>query len=77
MKPNKFLVPAVAMGATWAVKRSLESGYRILTGGDPPLAEDKEAKLSSVLVWAAATAAAVATIEVIVTRVLAPVAERA
>ena len=72
MKPNKFLVPAVAMGATWAVKRGLESGYKVFSGGEPPRADDKDAKLLGAIAWAVTTAAAVALIEVVVTRMFAP-----
>ena len=70
--PNKFLVPAVAMGATWVAKRGLQSGYRMMFGNEPPQAEDKDAKLISAIAWAVTTAAAVALIEVVVTRAFTP-----
>jgi hypothetical protein len=69
---KKFLAPAIAMGATWAVKRGLETGYRLAFGDRPPAADDTEAKLISAVAWAVTTAAIVAVVEVMVTRTFAP-----
>ncbi|MEI7779407.1 MAG: DUF4235 domain-containing protein [Actinomycetes bacterium] len=69
---SKFLVPAIAMGATWAVKRGLETGYRLAFGQAPPDRTDEEARLLNIVAWAVTTAAVVAVIDVVVTRVLTP-----
>jgi hypothetical protein len=52
----------------WAVRTSLESGYRRVTGRDLPTARDRDTPFRQVLVWATITAAAVAAAGVIVDR---------
>jgi hypothetical protein len=52
--------------ATWAVRTSLESGYRRVTGRALPTARDRDASFRQVFVWTTLTAAAVAATSVIV-----------
>jgi hypothetical protein len=52
--------------ATWAVRTSLESGYRRVTGRPLPTARDRDTPFRQVFVWATITAAAVAAATVIV-----------
>jgi hypothetical protein len=55
--------------ATWAVRRTLELGYRHATGSALPTARDRDVPLRRILVWAAVSAAAVAVANVVVDRV--------
>jgi hypothetical protein len=65
------LAPLAAIGATWAVRKALDSGYRSVTGRGAPNPQDPQAKLGSALMWAAITAASAAVVEVAVFRLLA------
>jgi len=65
------LAPLAAMGATWAVRKALNSGYRKLTGNSAPNPQDEQVTLGSALAWAAITAASAAVVEVAVFRFLA------
>ena len=67
---TKYLVPVAAIAATWVARRGLESGYRRAFGSEPPTAENGEARLAAIVVWAAATAATIAVVEVLVSRAL-------
>ncbi len=64
----RTVAPLAAMGATWAVRKGLSSAYARRTGHVPPQADDTEVSLSSVLLWAVATAVISVTIEVVITR---------
>ena len=65
------LAPLAAIGATWAVRKALDSSYRKLTGHSAPNPQDEQVALGSALVWAAITAASAAVVEVAVFRFLA------
>jgi hypothetical protein len=71
--PNMILkvaAPIIAIGATWAVRKVMEKGYSGLTGNAPPRANDPDQKLTRVLVWATATAAAIAIVDVVISRTM-------
>jgi Protein of unknown function (DUF4235) len=59
-------ISVIQTAATWAVRMSLESGYRRVTGRALPTARDREAPFRQVFVWTTLTAAAVAATTVIV-----------
>ncbi len=65
------LAPLAAIGATWAVRKALDTGYRSVTGHSAPNSQDVQVKLGSALMWAAITAASAAVVEVAVFRFLA------
>ena len=65
------LAPLAAMGATWATRKALDTGYRSVTGRDAPNAQDVQVRLGSAVMWAAITAASAAVVEVTVFRFLA------
>ena len=65
------LAPLAAIGATWVVRKALDSSYRSLSGHAAPNSKDTTVKLSSALAWAALTAASAAVVEVAVFRLLA------
>ncbi len=65
------LAPLAAIAATWAVRKALDTGYRSVTGHNPPNSQDPQAKLGPTLMWAALTAASAAVVEVAVFRFLA------
>lgn len=69
---TKYLVPVAAIAATFVVRRGLETGYRRAFGSEPPTVENDDASLASVVMWAATTAAAIAVVEVLISRALAP-----
>jgi hypothetical protein len=56
------LAPLAAIGATWVVRKALDTSYRSITGHTAP---------KSALAWAAVTAASAAVVEVAVFRLLA------
>ena len=68
----KVAAPFVAFGAAWAVRALMDRTYAAVTGQAPPRASDRSIPLRKVLVWAAATAAAVAVANVVVDRITAP-----
>jgi ABC-type Fe3+ transport system permease subunit len=63
-----IVTPFVVFGATWAVRRVLNSIYAQVTGRQPPTARDPGVALRRALLWAAVTAAAGAVTEVVVYR---------
>ncbi len=65
------LAPLAAIGATWAVRKALNSSYCRLTGHKAPDPQDAQVALGSALAWAAITAASAAVVEVAVFRFLA------
>lgn len=67
---RSLIAPAVAIGAGWAVKQAMSKGYTAKTGQTPPKAADRDVPLMRVLLWAAATAAAVAMVDIAVNRYL-------
>jgi hypothetical protein len=68
----KIAAPIITIGATWAVRKVLEKGYSSAMGGQPPRASDPDASMRRVILWAIATAAAVAVVNVAVDRMTAP-----
>jgi hypothetical protein len=71
--PNMMLkvaAPLIAVGATWAVRKVMEKGYSGLTGNAPPRANDPDQGLTRVLMWATATAAAIAVVDVVISRTM-------
>ena len=66
----KMATPFIALGA-WAVRTLLEKAYTASKGSPPPKASDPDASLRQVILWAAATAAAVAVVNVVVDRMTA------
>ena len=66
--PAKVVGPLAALGAAWAVRKAMDGAYRKKTGSEPPNAGDPEASIKRVLLWAAATAAALAVVKVAVDR---------
>jgi anti-sigma-K factor RskA len=65
------LAPLAAIGATWAVRKALNSSYRSVTGRSAPNPQDVNGTWGSALMWAALTAASAAVVEVAVYRYLA------
>ena len=71
--PNMILkvaAPIVAIGATWAVRKIMGKSYSGLTGNPPPRANDPNQHLMKVLLWATATAAAIAVVDVVISRTM-------
>jgi hypothetical protein len=68
----KLIIPIAALGATWAVRQVLDKGFQVATGKEPPHAGDRDRSMTGVIMWAAATAAAVAIVNVVFDRVTAP-----
>jgi hypothetical protein len=68
----KVAAPIITIGATWAVRKVLEKAYAGTVGGKPPRASDPDASMRRVILWAVATAAAVAVVNVAVDRLTAP-----
>lgn len=64
----KMIAPFASMGATWGVRRVLDSGYRKKTGKAPPHARNTETSMVQVIAWAAVTAATLAVVQVIIDR---------
>jgi hypothetical protein len=54
--------------ATWAVRRALDSGYRLATGHVPPTARDPNVPFRRIVAWAVVTATAVTAADVAVDR---------
>jgi hypothetical protein len=65
------LAPLATIGATWVVRKALDTSYRSITGHTAPKSQDTHVKLGSALAWAAVTAASAAVVEVAVFRFLA------
>ncbi|MEZ7963084.1 MAG: DUF4235 domain-containing protein [Candidatus Nanopelagicales bacterium] len=65
------LAPLAAMGATWATRKALDTGYRSVTGRIAPNSQDVQVRLGSAVMWAAITATSAAIVEVAVFRFLA------
>lgn len=65
------LAPLAAIGATWAVRKALDSSYRSIMGKAAPNPQDVNGTWGSVLMWAVVTAASAAVVEVAVYRYLA------
>ena len=68
----KLAVPLLTIGAALVVRKALYVAYEKTTGHAPPKPEDPDASLRRVIVYAAATAAAVAVANVVIGRLGAP-----
>ncbi len=62
------LAPLVAIGATWALRRAMNLGYKAVTGTPAPKPDDPTLSWARAFVWAAATASAAAVVEVAIFR---------
>ncbi len=67
----KYAAPVIAIGATWAVKKIMDKSYQRFTGSPPPRASDRDSGMVRILLWATATAAAIAIVDVVITRIAA------
>ena len=68
----KFIAPAATIAATWVVGKSLNAGYRRITGNEPPNAADREVPLRQAVLWALATATALALVNLAIERWVSP-----
>ena len=68
----RIVAPVAAIAATWVVQRVMSSGYRAFTGKEPPHASDRNQSLARVFLWAAATAATIAVLNVAIDRFISP-----
>jgi len=68
----RIVAPVAAIAATWVVQRVMSSGYRAFTGKEPPHASDRNQSLARVFLWAAATAATIAVVNVAIDRFISP-----
>lgn len=67
----KISAPFIAMGGVWIANRVLTGGYQMATGNKPPTADDLDAPMSRVLVFAAGAAVVAALVNTVVTREVA------
>jgi hypothetical protein len=68
----KIAAPVIAFGAAWIVRKAMETAYTKATGHAPPKVSDPDARMVRIIVWAAATAATIAVVNVAVDRMTAP-----
>ena len=68
----KVAAPVIALGAGWLVRKALDGAYTRTTGSPPPKAADRDVNIGRVLVYAAATAVAIALVNVAIDRMTAP-----
>jgi hypothetical protein len=62
------LAPLVAIGATWALRRAMNLGYKAVTGSPAPKSDDPTVSWARAFMWAAVTASAAAVVEVAIFR---------
>lgn len=70
-KPNPALhlvAPLMTFGATYLVRKAITIGYQRMTGKAAPDPHERRTPIGTAFVWAAATAAATALVEVAVYR---------
>ncbi len=72
----RTVAPLATMGLTWAARKSMTRAYASGTGHEPPAADDREVPLRNVILWAVASAVVMATIDVMVNRTAARIADR-
>jgi hypothetical protein len=75
VEPNTLvtiLLPIAAIGATLLVRKIMDKGYEKVTGHEPPKASDPDQRTGKILLYAVATAAAVAVVNVAFDRMAAP-----
>lgn len=63
--------PFIAVGATMALRKMMNGGYRQLTGKTPPDPNSSSTPVMTAILWAVATAAAGALLEVAIYRLTA------
>lgn len=63
--------PLITLGATWAVRKVMMKAYESATGQPAPVVYSSEASTVAKIVWAATMAATIASIEIVVWKVLA------
>lgn len=68
----KVAAPLLAIGAGFLVRKALDTAYSKTTGAPPPRASDRDVSIGRVLVYAAATAMAIAMVNVAIDRMTAP-----
>jgi hypothetical protein len=74
-RPNPALhlvAPLLAFGGTFLVRKALTVGYRQFTGKSAPDPHQRATPVFTAVMWAAATAAAAAIVEVAVYRITTP-----
>lgn len=64
-----LIAPLVAIGATMIVRKVITASYKSVTGKDAPRSNDPGVPLGKALLWATATAAIAAGVEVVAYRV--------
>ena len=62
--------PLITLGATWAVRKVMMKAYEAATGKPAPVVYSREASAVSKIVWSAVMAATIASIEIVVWKVL-------
>ncbi len=67
----KLSAPIIAMGGVWVARRALTGGYQLATGNQPPAADDLDAPMTRVLMFAAGAAVLAALVNTVVTREVA------
>jgi hypothetical protein len=67
----RITAPLLAAGGVWLAQRALSDGYKAATGAPPPKADDLEAPMSRVLLFAAGAAMMAAVVNVVITRQVA------
>ena len=73
----RIAAPIVAAGTVFLAGKALRAGYAMATGSEPPKPDDPDAPMSRVIVFAVATAAVTAVINVSIQRGAAKAAVRA
>ena len=60
--------PIIAAGGVWLAQQAISGGYKAVAGAPPPKADDLEAPMTRVLVYAAGAAVVAAVINVLISR---------
>ena len=63
--------PLITLGATWAVRKVMMKTYESPTGHPAPVVYSRDSSTVAKILWAATMAATIASIEIIVWKVLA------
>jgi Protein of unknown function (DUF4235) len=69
-RARKLAAPLVAGAAAWLARQTLDSVYRRATGTAAPNWKDSNVPFRKIVIWAGATAAAVAAVNVVVDRTM-------
>jgi hypothetical protein len=72
----RLAAPLIAAGAVWAAGKALRQGYSVATGTPPPKPDDLDVPVLRVVMFAMATAAVTAVINVTIQRGVAKAAHR-